>query len=105
MRRARRVRAAGLSSANLAADFSAAVFLAVGTPHSVRGPPDDACGTMGAAMIGFLVILFPFVLLGFVLFMERVEEPLNQVAVEREMEEFLDSASADELDTFVREGA
>lgn len=56
-------------------------------------------------MIGFLVILFPFVLLGFVLFMERVEEPLNQVAVEREMEEFLDSASADELDTFVREGA
>ena len=55
-------------------------------------------------MIGFLVLLFPFVLLGFVLFMERVEEPLNQVAVEREMEEFLDSANAEELDTFVREG-
>jgi hypothetical protein len=56
-------------------------------------------------MIGLLVLLFPFVLLGFVLFMERVEEPLNQVAVEREMEEFLDTANPEELDTFVREGA
>jgi hypothetical protein len=55
-------------------------------------------------MIGFLVVLFPFVLLGFVLFMERVEEPLSQVAVEREMEEFLDTANSAELDTFVREG-
>jgi hypothetical protein len=55
-------------------------------------------------MAGFLVLLFPFVLMGFVLFMERVEEPLNQVATEREIEEFLDDASQDELDTFVREG-
>lgn len=55
-------------------------------------------------MTGFLVLLFPFVLLGFVLFMERVEEPLNQVAVEREIEQFLDDASPEELDTFVREG-
>lgn len=55
-------------------------------------------------MIGFLVLLFPFVLLGFVLFMERVEEPLTQVAPERELEQFLDTANADELDTFVREG-
>ena len=55
-------------------------------------------------MVGFLVLLFPFVLLGFMLFMGRVEEPLNQVAVEREMEQFLDDASPDELDTFVREG-
>jgi hypothetical protein len=55
-------------------------------------------------MIGFLALLFPFVVLGFVLFMERVEEPLSRVAVEREFEEFLEGASADELDTFVREG-
>jgi hypothetical protein len=59
---------------------------------------------MGSDMIGFLVVLFPFVLLGFVLFMERVEEPLSQVAVEREIEEFLDTASREELNTFVREG-
>ena len=45
-------------------------------------------------MIGFVVLLFPFVLLGFVLFMERVEEPLNQVAVEREIEQFLDTANS-----------
>jgi hypothetical protein len=55
-------------------------------------------------MIGFLALLFPFLLLGFVLFMERVEEPLSRVAVEREFEEFFDGASQDELDTFVREG-
>jgi hypothetical protein len=56
-------------------------------------------------MIGFLVLLFPFVVLGFVLLMERVEQPLSQVAVERQLEHFLDDANADELDTFVREGA
>ena len=55
-------------------------------------------------MAGFLVLLFPFVLMGFVLFMERVEEPLSQVATEREIEHFLDDANASELDTFVREG-
>jgi hypothetical protein len=55
-------------------------------------------------MIGFLVLLFPFVLLGFLLFMGRVEEPLSKVAVEREIEHFLDDASPEELDTFVREG-
>lgn len=58
----------------------------------------------GEVMVGFLVLLFPFVLLGFVLFMERVEEPLSQVAVEREIEQFLDDANSEELDTFVREG-
>jgi hypothetical protein len=55
-------------------------------------------------MVGFLVLLFPFVLMGFVLFMERVEEPLTKVATEREIEEFLDDANPAELDTFVREG-
>jgi len=55
-------------------------------------------------MIGFLVLLFPLVLLAFVLFMERVEQPLSRVAVEHEIEQFLDDANDDELDTFVREG-
>lgn len=55
-------------------------------------------------MYGFLALLFPFVLLGFMLLMGRVEEPLSQVAVERELEQFLDDANSDELDTFVREG-
>ena len=55
-------------------------------------------------MIALLVLLFPFVLLGFMLLMGRVEEPLNRVAVERDIEQFLDDASPEELDTFVREG-
>jgi hypothetical protein len=58
----------------------------------------------GVAMIGFLLLLFPFVLLGFMLLMGRVEEPLTRVAEERDIEQFLDDASPDELDTFVREG-
>ncbi len=55
-------------------------------------------------MIGFLFLLFPFVLLGFMLLMGRVEEPLSQIAVERDIEQFLDDANSEELDTFVREG-
>ena len=55
-------------------------------------------------MIGFLLLLFPFLLLGFMLLMGRVEEPLSRVAVERDIEQFLEDASPDELDTFVREG-
>jgi hypothetical protein len=55
-------------------------------------------------MAGLLVLLFPVLLLGFMLFMGRVEEPLNRVASEREIEKFLDDASPAELDTFVREG-
>ena len=55
-------------------------------------------------MIGFLMVLFPFLLLGIMLVMERVEQPLSQVAVERELEQFLDDANPEELETFVREG-
>jgi hypothetical protein len=55
-------------------------------------------------MVGLLVLLFPFVLLGFMVVMERVESPLRQVAVENQVETFLDDARPDEIDTFVREG-
>jgi hypothetical protein len=55
-------------------------------------------------MVGLLVLLFPFVLLGFMIVMERVESPLRQVAVENQVESFLDEARPEELDTFVREG-
>lgn len=56
-------------------------------------------------MIGFTLLLFPFVLLGFVLLMGRVEEPLSHVAPERDIEQFLEDASTSELNTFVREGS
>jgi hypothetical protein len=55
-------------------------------------------------MAGLLVLLFPVLLLGFMLVMAKVEAPLSKAAVEREIEKFLDDANPDELDTFVREG-
>lgn len=55
-------------------------------------------------MAGLLVVFFPFLLLAFLLFMERVEAPLRRVAVETDVEEFLESARPDEVDTFVRYG-
>jgi hypothetical protein len=55
-------------------------------------------------MAGFLVLLFPVLLLVFMLFMGKVEVPLNRINVEREIEQFFEDANPDELDTFVREG-
>ena len=55
-------------------------------------------------MIGFALLLFPCILLGFIMLMGRVEEPLSQIADERDIEQFLDDANAEELDVFVREG-
>jgi len=55
-------------------------------------------------MIGLLVVLFPLLLLAFMLLMERVEVPLRRAAVETQVEEFLETARPDEVDTFVREG-
>ena len=55
-------------------------------------------------MIGFLVLLFPVLLMIFMLVMERIEEPLTRVGLERDVEEFLDHANPAELDTLVREG-
>ena len=55
-------------------------------------------------MAGLLVVFFPFVLLAFMILMERVESPLRRVAVESRVEEFLEDAGPAEMDTFVREG-
>ena len=55
-------------------------------------------------MVGLLLLLFPFVLLGFVMFMGRVEEPISRIADEREIEHFFDDANRDEIEVFVREG-
>jgi hypothetical protein len=55
-------------------------------------------------MTGLLVVFFPFVLLGFMILMERVESPLRTVSVEDRLDEFLDEARPEEMDTFVREG-
>lgn len=55
-------------------------------------------------MAGFLVILFPILLMVFILFMQKVEEPLRKVVTERDIEDFLDHANQSELDTMVRDG-
>src|SRR6185437_12031402 len=73
--------------------------------HSLTGY--GLCPTKRATidqMAGFLVLLFPVLLLGFMLFMGRVEQPLNRINVERQIEQFLDDANPEELETFVREG-
>jgi hypothetical protein len=44
----------------------------------------------GPAMLGFLLLLFPLGLLGFVMLMGRVEEPLTQLAPERHLDELLE---------------
>jgi hypothetical protein len=55
-------------------------------------------------MAGLLVLVFPFILLGFMLFMGRVEEPLSRAATERKLEAFLDQADPSEISTFVHQG-
>lgn len=50
------------------------------------------------------MLLFPVLLLIFMLVMERIEEPLTRVALERDVEDFLENANPEELSTLVREG-
>ena len=55
-------------------------------------------------MVAFSVILFPPLLIAFLLVMERVEEPLRRPAGPREVAEFLNSATPGEVDTLARSG-
>jgi len=56
-------------------------------------------------MTVFLVLLFPLLLMVFALLMGRVEDRLRPVAVtEDEVEEFLDQARPEEVNTLISEG-
>ena len=55
-------------------------------------------------MVALSVILFPPLLIAFLLVMERVEEPLRRPPSSREVEEFLGTASAGEVDTLTQSG-
>jgi len=56
-------------------------------------------------MTVFLVLLIPLLLMVFALLMERVENRLQAASMsEHDVEEFLDSAQPDEVNTFIREG-
>jgi hypothetical protein len=57
-----------------------------------------------AAIVSLSVILFPPLLIAFLLFMERVEEPLRRPVGPREVSEFLSSATPGEVETLSRSG-
>ena len=55
-------------------------------------------------MVALIVILFPPLLIAFLLVMERVEEPLRRPTSQREVAAFLNTASAGEVDTLAQSG-
>jgi hypothetical protein len=55
-------------------------------------------------VVALIVILFPPLLIAFLLVMERVEEPLRRPASGREVAEFLSTATAGDVDTLARSG-
>jgi hypothetical protein len=55
-------------------------------------------------VVALIVILFPPLLIAFLLVMERVEEPLRRPASGREVAEFLSTASPGEVDTLASSG-
>jgi hypothetical protein len=57
-----------------------------------------------AGVVALSVILFPPLLIAFLLVMERVEEPLRRPAGPREVSEFLNTATAGEVDTLASSG-
>ena len=55
-------------------------------------------------MVALIVILFPPLLIAFLLVMERVEEPLRRPTSQREVEDFLGSATPGEVGTLAHSG-
>ena len=55
-------------------------------------------------MVALVVMLFPPLLIAFLLVMERVEEPLRRPPSAREVEGFLDTASPAEVETLNQSG-
>lgn len=52
----------------------------------------------------FVAIAFPFLLMLAMLLMERVEGPLQRDELGNQLEDFLDTAHAEEVETYVTEG-
>jgi hypothetical protein len=55
-------------------------------------------------VVALIVILFPPLLIAFLLVMERVEEPLRRPTSQREVEEFLGTATVGEVDALAQSG-
>jgi hypothetical protein len=72
------------------------------TPSRRRAPPADVDEEVH--VVALIVILFPPMLIAFLLIMERVEEPLRRPTSQREVEEFLGSATPGEVGTLAHSG-
>ena len=79
---------------------------AAGVPIGFRpaGPDDTTTHGREVPVVALVVMLFPPLLIAFLLVMERVEEPLRRPPSSREVEEFLGTASPGEVDTLNRSG-
>jgi hypothetical protein len=55
-------------------------------------------------VVALIVILFPPLLIAFLLVMERVEEPLRRPTSQREVEAFLGTATSGEVGTLAHSG-
>ncbi|MCO7220295.1 hypothetical protein [Klenkia sp. PcliD-1-E] len=55
-------------------------------------------------MVALIVILFPPLVIAFLLVMERVEEPLRRPTSQRQVEEFLATATPGDVDTLASSG-
>jgi hypothetical protein len=55
-------------------------------------------------VIGLLVLLFPVLLLGFMLFMQRVEAPLDRSDSSHDIEDMLDERDPGDMRVLVDEG-
>lgn len=55
-------------------------------------------------MLVAVALVLPFALMGLLLAMDRVEQPLRVDEVGADLVEFLDSARPDEVETFVSQG-
>lgn len=56
------------------------------------------------AMLVFAAVAVPFLLMGLMLAMEHVEQPLRVDQIGDDLVQFFESARPDEVETFVREG-
>ena len=59
---------------------------------------------MGGVPLLLVAMLLPLLLLALMLCMERVERPLRVDSVSEQLEDFLDTARPDEVETYVSEG-
>ena len=74
-------------------------------PRSLYRPSGTSMVDDEPIMTVFLVLLFPLLLMVFALLMGRVEDRLRPATVtEDEVEEFLDQARPEEVNTLIREG-